>query len=89
MDLSDLQAHFDEQWWADFFIVSGVDFAADPALYDQAAETPLNGVRVAVSEAKGEKCARCWKHSPSVGSDSAHPALCARCAAVVAKLPQF
>ena len=89
VDLSHLQKHFDAQWWADFFIVSGVDFVTDPALYDQAADTQLNGVRVAVSEARGEKCARCWMHSPTVGADADHPTLCARCAAVVRKLPQF
>ena len=89
VDLSHLQKHFDAQWWADFFIVSGVDFVTDPALYDQAADTQLNGVRVAVSEAKGEKCARCWMHSPTVGADADHPTLCARCAAVVRTLPQF
>ena len=89
VDLSHLQKHFDAQWWADFFIVSGVDFVTDPALYDQAADTQLNGVRVAVSEARGEKCARCWMHSPTVGADADHPTLCARCAAVVRTLPQF
>ena len=89
VDLSHLQKHFDAQWWADFFIVSGVDFVTDPALYDQAADTQLNGVRVAVSEARGEKCERCWKHDTAVGSDSEHPTLCPRCAAVVRTLPQF
>ena len=64
VDLSDLRQHFDPQWWADFFIVSGVDFVTDPALYDQASDTPLNGVRVLVSQARGEKCERCWKHHP-------------------------
>ena len=86
VDLSDLQAHFTQQWWADFFIVSGVDFVTDPALYDQAADTPLNGVRVVVTEARGEKCQRCWKHHPLVGSHAKHPALCPRCAAVVEAL---
>ena len=42
---------------------------------------------VLISEAKGEKCERCWKHHTGVGSDIAHPTLCPRCAAVVAKLP--
>ena len=89
VDLSDLREHFTQQWWADFFIVSGVDFVTDPTLYSQAAGTPLNGVRVVVSQAKGEKCERCWMHSPTVGADADHPTLCARCAAVVRKLPQF
>jgi isoleucyl-tRNA synthetase len=29
------------------------------------------------------KCARCWHWAPDVGADSAHPTLCARCAAAV------
>ena len=37
---------------------------------------------VVVSPAQGEKCERCWKHSEGVGSDSEHPTLCPRCAAV-------
>ena len=83
VDLSDFREHFPAQWWADFFIVSGVDFVTDAALYDQAADTRLNGVRVLVDQARGEKCERCWKHSAGVGSDSEHPTLCPRCAAVV------
>jgi isoleucyl-tRNA synthetase len=30
------------------------------------------------------KCARCWRHRPTVGRDVDHPDLCDRCAAVVA-----
>ena len=51
--------------------------------------TNFPGLTVEVSEAKGEKCARCWMHSPTVGADADHPTLCARCAAVVRTLPQF
>ena len=83
VDLSDFREHFPAQWWADFFIVSGVDFVTDAALYDQAADTRLNGVRVLVDQARGEKCERCWKHSEGVGEDHDHPTLCPRCAAVV------
>ena len=75
--------------WADLFIVSDVEVSDDPALYAQGSDTALAGVRVIVSEARGEKCERCWKHDTGVGSDSAHPALCPRCAAVVRTLPQF
>ncbi|MBQ2996305.1 MAG: isoleucine--tRNA ligase [Oscillibacter sp.] len=38
-----------------------------------------------VDNAPGAKCPRCWKHSENAGTDD----LCPRCAAVVAKLPQF
>jgi isoleucyl-tRNA synthetase len=30
------------------------------------------------------KCQRCWHHRADVGTDSAHPTLCARCAENVA-----
>ncbi|MCI8849728.1 MAG: isoleucine--tRNA ligase [Oscillibacter sp.] len=83
-----LQAKFADQW-ADLFIVSDVEVSEDSALYGQAAETPIAGVRALIQAAKGQKCERCWKQSLSVGSDGAHPTLCPRCAAVVAKLPQF
>ena len=68
--------------WADLFIVSDVAVTEDAALYAQAAETPIEGVRVLVSEAEGVKCPRCWKHTASSHADG----LCARCAAVVAAL---
>ena len=61
----------------------------DTSLYAQVSETPIACVLVVVSPAEGTKCERCWKQSPAVGADAAHPTLCPRCAAVVAKLPQF
>lgn len=38
---------------------------------------------VVVKGAKGEKCTRCWIYSEEIGQDSAHPALCPRCASVI------
>ncbi len=43
----------------------------------------LPGLTVHVERATGEKCPRCW-NIRAVGVDARHPALCARCAAVVA-----
>ncbi|MFH1790657.1 MAG: class I tRNA ligase family protein, partial [Candidatus Omnitrophota bacterium] len=34
-----------------------------------------------VAKAGGAKCVRCWNYSVSVGSDRAHPDICAKCAA--------
>ena len=34
---------------------------------------------VAVSASSADKCTRCWHRREDVGSDAAHPALCARC----------
>jgi isoleucyl-tRNA synthetase len=56
--------------WADVLIVPTV------RLDTAAAAT-------AATLASGEKCARCWKVLPEVGSVPAHPALCLRCADAV------
>ena len=42
-----------------------------------------DGVAVKVSPAPGETCARCRMVKEDVGSDSAYPTLCARCAKIV------
>ncbi len=85
-NLETIRSHF-EDMWADLFIVSDVEVSDDPALYAEGSDTAIAGVRVVVTEAKGEKCLRCWKHSTLVGEDLQFPQLCPRCAAVVAKLP--
>ena len=36
-----------------------------------------------VTRTRFSRCERCWRHRPTVGSNSAHPELCARCANVV------
>lgn len=73
--------------------VESVDFA-DMCITSQIAvedsDAPENafrledvpGVAVIFARAKGEKCARCWKWLPDVGSHSA-PQTCTRCASVV------
>ena len=61
-------ATLDEALWAEFAIVSAVH---------------PGGAAVAVAKAPGEKCARCWRVLPEVGSQAAHPALCLRCADAV------
>ena len=43
-------------------------------------ETP--GVAVVFAKAEGEKCARCWKVLPDVGTHE-HPGICGRCDAAV------
>jgi isoleucyl-tRNA synthetase len=36
-----------------------------------------------ISKTSYAKCARCWRHRPTVGKSAAHPELCDRCEAVV------
>ena len=43
----------------------------------------FEGIKIAVERASGDKCERCWMYVDSIGADSKHPTLCARCASVV------
>jgi isoleucyl-tRNA synthetase len=38
-----------------------------------------------IAKTAHQKCARCWRHRPTVGASAAHPDLCDRCEAVVEK----
>ena len=67
---------------AELFLVSAVTWA-DPT-EDALTGSGINfsDVTIGVSEAKGEKCPRCWMHSETADENG----LCPRCAAVIAKL---
>ena len=64
-------------------IVSEVETVYGSGEGTPAGEFP--GVTIRVEPSAAPRCARCWTHDASVGSDPAHPDLCARCAAVVAQ----
>ena len=60
------------------------EYAADlPALFivsQVAIENGVaDGIQVAIERADGQKCERCWKYKPEVGSDSDFPTICADC----------
>ena len=81
-DVGAVKAATDDLNMAEICIVSAADWA-EP---EQGAEVG-NGVNfpnltIGVSEAKGEKCPRCWMHSLEADENG----LCKRCAAVIAKL---
>ncbi len=66
---------------ADLFIVSQAELGeGKPEEAYQGQETKVS---VKVTSAKGEKCARCWKFSETVGDDEEHEDLCERCSTVV------
>ena len=67
---------------AEICIVSAVDWSAaeEGAVVGNGVNFP--GLTVGVSEAKGEKCPRCWMHSTAANAEG----LCPRCAAVIAKM---
>jgi isoleucyl-tRNA synthetase len=69
--------------FADLCITSDLTLSADPApagAFFSLDDVP--GVAVAPSLAIGEKCARCWKILPDVGTH-AHAGVCARCDAAL------
>ncbi len=68
---------------ADLFITSAARFADDAPPMDAFSLPEVDGVRVVIEAADGEKCARCWKILPEVGAHAGHSDLCGRCADAV------
>ena len=62
----------DANAWSEIAIVSSVTLVQDTD------EPPSR-----VTPASGDKCARCWKVLPEVGSNASHPSLCLRCSDAV------
>ncbi|MBI5153607.1 class I tRNA ligase family protein, partial [Candidatus Poribacteria bacterium] len=70
--------------FARLFIVSRVDLIEGaPAAPAGGLETAGLKLAISVSRSNDPKCERCWVYSPTVGEDSLHPTLCARCSTVV------
>jgi len=67
---------------ADLFIVSQAELN-DDLNAENAHQGEESSVLVKVSEAKGEKCDRCWKYDETVGELEAHDDICQRCANVI------
>ncbi|MCI9295750.1 MAG: class I tRNA ligase family protein, partial [Lawsonibacter sp.] len=74
----------DKEMLADLLIVSQVETSLSQ-------DDPMGGQTLSfrVLPAAGQKCERCWKVLPTVGSDAKHPTLCPRCASVIAKSTSF
>ena len=67
---------------AEIFIVSDCAWAAAEEGAEVASGENFPNLTIGVSEAKGEKCPRCWMHSVNANAEG----LCPRCAAVIAKM---
>ncbi len=65
--------HFD-----DICITSQISVSREAAPADAFTLPEVSGVAVVFEKADGEKCTRCWKVLPDVGTH-AHPEVCARC----------
>ena len=66
----------------DLCITSGIAVSTDPAPVDAFVMDDIAGVAVVFAKADGEKCQRCWKILPDVGSHS-HAGVCGRCDAAL------
>ncbi|MGY6696540.1 MAG: isoleucine--tRNA ligase [Roseinatronobacter sp.] len=64
--------------FADICITSSVSLTNDPIPAEAFRLPEVAGIGVVFERAEGQKCQRCWKISPDVGS-FAHPHTCARC----------
>mgnify|MGYP001265990577 CR=1 FL=1 len=64
--------------FADLCITSGIEVTFDPAPEESFRLAEVPGVGVVFEKADGEKCQRCWKILPDVGSHS-HEGTCQRC----------
>jgi len=74
------QATFVEDAWAPV----PTDAMGDPTANTGGAfSSAVLGGPIVVCKAAGGKCERCWKYSPRVGEDAAHPGVCPRCAEVL------
>ncbi|SMY06631.1 isoleucine--tRNA ligase [Flavimaricola marinus] len=67
----------------DLCITSGIHVTSEPAPADAFRIEDVADVAVVFGMAEGEKCQRCWKILPDVGTHS-HPGTCARCDAAMA-----
>ncbi len=81
---AETKAVLDEVDFADVVITSDVELVvgAVPAGAFTLADVPGVGVERG-HLAPGNRCERCWKILPEVGSNDAHPGLCGRCADAV------
>src|SRR6266700_1594024 len=71
---SEVTTKIDKEELEEFFILSDL-------LLEHAKEASASITKTAFP-----KCARCWRHRPTVGKSKAHPDLCDRCQAVVARV---
>jgi isoleucyl-tRNA synthetase len=66
----------------DLCITSGIEITTDPAPANAFRIEDIAEVGVVFERADGQKCQRCWKILPDVGTHS-HTGVCARCDAAL------
>lgn len=67
-------------------IVSQATLVKDDSVKGASESSDVEGVRIQVAAAPGEKCERCWVHETSVGSNKEQPTVCQRCQNALAQI---
>jgi isoleucyl-tRNA synthetase len=62
-----------------FLIVSKASLVRDDDVQGASGDSGVEGVRIQVAAAPGEKCERCWVHDTTVGANKEQPTVCQRC----------
>lgn len=65
------------------FIVSSVKIESNAPHADAFSSPEVEGLHIMIVPAEGNKCARCWNYSESVGKDPDYPDVCQRCIKVL------
>jgi isoleucyl-tRNA synthetase len=80
--LADLMAN--QEYLRELFIVSDVQVhTKENAPVEAFSSQEMPGLKIGVSRADGDKCARCWTISPELGQDEHYPDICPRCSRVM------
>jgi isoleucyl-tRNA synthetase len=79
-----LQPYTDEL--RSFLIVSKATLVKEDTIEGASEGSGLDGVRVQVEAAPGEKCERCWVHDTTVGTNKEQPTVCRRCQEALVEL---
>ncbi len=82
---ADQRAALESVSFEDVAITSDVKVTGDAAPQEAFRMPETDGVAVVFAKAEGEKCERCWKVLPDVGTHS-HAGVCARCNAAVSEI---
>ncbi len=69
----------------DLFIVSNVSLSE--SVNENAYQgQEIEGLKIYVEAAKGEKCERCWRYDTTIGENPDHPNACQRCVTALGKI---
>lgn len=69
----------EESRLSEIFITSQAAVKNGSAPEEAVSAETIDGLRIHVHKASGQKCERCWVYSDTIGSNPEHPTICERC----------